>query len=311
MAVTSTTQLAADLQTYFSKALLKQAKYKTVLDQFGYVENIPSNSSKTISFTQYADLAPVAAVISTEGPPPTDTQLSTTAITATVDQLGAYVTLTDLAKLTPKHPVMQKTLELLGTQGARTYDNFVFAAISAGTSVYYPGAVASRATLTSTSYLTFSDVLKGVANLRTNGAQEFDDGNFVLVVDPKVEMDLVQDSTLQNVAYRQQPNNHNNELYKGAITTFAGVTIVRSNQLDFNKIPNTGTGGTLTAHVSFLFGQNGYAVSNLQSMQTYTQGPGSVSDPLEQRMTVGWKFAFKSVILNNNFMARFESVSRY
>lgn len=311
MAVTNVAALAADLQTYFSKALLKQAKYKVVLDQFGYNENIPSNSSKTISFTQYADLTPVAAVIATEGLPPTDTALSTTAITAVVDQLGAFVTLTDLAKLTPKHPVMQKTLELLGVQGARTYDNFIFTAISAGTSVYYPGAVASRATLTSTSYLTFADVLKGVVNLRNNGAMEFDDGNFVLVVDPSVEGDLLQDTTFQNVTYRQQPNTHSGEQYKGAITTFGGVTLVRSNQLFANRILNTGTGGTLTAHVSFLFGQNAYAVTNLQNMQTYTQAPGSVADPLEQKMTVGWKFSFKSVILNQNFMYRFESVSRY
>lgn len=244
--------------------------------------------------------------------PPTDTQLATSAITATVDQLGAFVTLTDLAKLTPKHPVMQKTLELLGVQGARTYDNFVFAAIGAGTTVYYPGAIASRATLTTTSYLTFAEVFKAVANLRVNGASEFDDGNFVLVVDPKVEMDLLQDTTFQNVVYRQQPNNpQKNELYRGAITTFAGVTVVRSNQLFSDAIANTGVGSNQTAHVSFVFGQNSYAVTNLQNMQTYTQGPGSVSDPLEQKMTVGWKFGFKAVILNNNFYARFESISRY
>jgi N4-gp56 family major capsid protein len=310
---TSTTQVAADLQTYFSKALLKQAKYKVVLDQFGYTENIPSNSSKTISFTQYSDLTPLTAanLNGSEGVAPNDTALTTTAITAVVDQLGAFVTLTDLAKLTPKHPVMQKTIELLGVQGARSYDNLIFNAISAGTGVFYAGGVASRATLTSTSYLTFQDVLKGVVNLRKNGASEFDDGNFVLVVTPQVEGDLLQDTNLQNVAYRQQPNSHNNELYKGAIMTFGGVTIVRSNQLAANVVPNTGVGGTLTAHLCFLFGQNAYAVTNLQNMQTYTQQPGGIADPLEQRMTVGWKAAFKAVILNNNFFYRFESVSRF
>jgi N4-gp56 family major capsid protein len=311
MAATTSSTLAADLQTYFSKALLKQAKYKVVLDQFGYNENIPSNSSKTISFTQYSDLTPVSSVL-TEGTAPTDTQLASTAITATIDQLGAYVTLTDLAKLTPKHPVMQKTLELLGVQGARSYDNYVFNAISAGTNVFYAGGVASRATLTSTSYLTFADIFKSLATLRSNGAYEFDDGNFVLVVDPKVELDLLQDTTFQNVVYRQQPNNpKQNELYKGSIATFGGITLVRSNQLISDVVNNTGVGGTLTAHMSFVFGQNAYAVTNLQNMQTYTQGPGSVSDPLEQKMTVGWKLGFKAVILNQSFMCRLESVSRY
>ena len=280
-----------------------------VLDQFGYQENIPSNSSKTISFTQYADLAPVNGVL-TEGVAPTDTALASSAITAVIDQLGAFVTLTDLAKLTPKHPVMQKTLELLGVQGARTYDNYIFNAISAGTAVFYAGGAANRLALGATSYLTMADVFKAVANLRTNGAMEFDDGNFVLVVDPKVELDLLNDTVLQNVVYRQSPNNHTNELYKGAITTFAGVTLVRSNQLGSNAT-TTGTTGGITAHFSFVFGQNAYAVTNLQNLQTYTQAPGSVADPLEQKMTVGWKLGFKSVILNNAFMYRIESISRY
>lgn len=312
MASTTTAVLAADLQTYFSRALLKQAKYKVVLDQFGYSENIPSASSKTISFTQYSDLTPLTAanLNASEGVAPTDTALTTTAITAVVDQAGAYVTLTDLAKLTPKHPVMQKTIELLGVQGARSYDNLIFNAIVAGTGVFYAGGAASRAALTATSYLTFSDVLKGVVNLRKNGASEFDDGNYVLAVAPQVEGDLLQDPLLQNVAYRQTPNGHTNELYKGAIMTFGGVTIVRSNQIAFNGIL-VGATSVLPGFVSFLFGQNAYAVTNLQNMQTYTQTPGSVADPLEQRMTVGWKFAFKSVILNNNFMYRFESTSRY
>lgn len=303
MAATTTTSLAADLQTYFSKKLLVQAQYKTVLDQFAYVEKIPSNSSKTISFTQYADLA-VATTPLTEGSAPTDTALSSSAITATIDQLGAYVTLTDLAELTVKHPVIQKTTELLGVQAARSYDRTINSVVVAGTSVVYPGAIASRVNITASSYLTFSEVRKAVALLRNNGASEFDDGNFVLVVDPSVEADLMSDTTFANTVYRQQPNSKTNEFYKGAISNFMGVTVVRS-----NNIPTISS--TATVHTSYLFGQNAFAVSDLQSLQMYKEGPGSVSDPLNQKMTMGWKVGFKSVILNNAFMTRLESASAY
>jgi len=307
MAATSTTQLAADLQTYFSKKLLVQAEYKVVLDQFGYKENIPSASSKTISFTQYADLA-VATSPLTEGTPPTDTQLSTSAITATIDQLGAYVTLTDLAELTVKHPVVQKTTELLGVQAARSYDRVINAVIVAGTNVIYPGAIASRATITTTTYLTFAEIRKAVALLRNNGASEFDDGNFVLVLDPSVETDLMGDTTFQNTVYRQPDPVKGNELYKGTITKFAGVTVVRS-----NNIPTIlgGVGGAIPIHTSYVFGQNSYAVTNLQTLQMYKEGPGTVSDPLHQKMTMGWKVGFKAVILNNNFFVRLESASAF
>jgi N4-gp56 family major capsid protein len=301
MATTTTTTLAADLQTYFSKKLLKQAEYKVVLDQFGYTEKIPSNASKTISFTQYADLA-VATTPLTEGTAPTDTALSSSAITAVIDQLGAYVTLTDLAELTVKHPVVQKTTELLGVQAARSYDRTINSVVVAGTNVVYPGAIAARVNITATSYLTFTEIRKAVALLRNNGAQEFDDGNFVLVVDPSVETDLMADSTFQNTVYRQNNESKANEFYKGTITKFAGVTVVRS-----NNIPTIAS--TATVHTSYLFGQNAYAVSDLQSLEMYKEGPGSVSDPLHQKMTMGWKLGFKSVILNNNFMVRLESAS--
>lgn len=307
MAATSTSQLTAELQTYFSKKLLTQAEYTTVLDQFAYKEKIPSASSKTISFTQYADLAPATTPL-TEGTPPTDTQLTTTPITAVIDQLGAYVTLTDLAEMTVKHPVVQKTTSLLGVQAARSYDRVINSVIVAGTNVIYPGAIASRATVTATSYLTFAEVKKAVALLRNNGAQEFDDGNFILLVDPSVEVDLMNDTTFQNTVYRQSAQNQNNENYKGAITKFGGVTVVRS-----NNIPNlggVGSGGAIV-HTSYILGQNAFAVSDLQTLEMYKEGPGSVSDPLHQKMTLGWKVGFKAVILNNNFMVRLESASAY
>jgi N4-gp56 family major capsid protein len=85
---------------------------------------IPASSSKTIQFNQYSDLA-LATTPLTEGVAPTETLLTVTPITATIDQYGAYAPLTDLAELTTKHPLVTKTNELLGTQAARTYDRII------------------------------------------------------------------------------------------------------------------------------------------------------------------------------------------
>jgi N4-gp56 family major capsid protein len=303
MGNTTSSTLSADLQTYFSKKLQIQAKYKNVLDQFGWTENIPANSSKTISFTQYSDLAPTTSSL-TEGTPPTNEALSSTATTATINQIGAYVTLTDLATLTVKHPVTQKCTELLGVQGARSYDRLINSTVVAGTNVVYAGGAASRTALASNNVLTTTEIRKAVTQLRNNGATEFDDGNFVLVIDPSVEGDLLGDTTFANTVYRQSVPAKQNELYKGIVTVWGGVTVVRS-----NNIPTISS--TVTVHTSYVFGQNSYAVTDLQSMQMYTEGPGTVSDPLHQIMTMGWKCGFACVILNNNFMVRIESASAY
>jgi hypothetical protein len=52
-------------------------------------------------------------------------------------------------------------------------------------------------------------------------------------------------------------------------------------------------------------------MSTLQNLETYVEAPGGVSDPLHQRRTIGWKVAFKAVILNNNFMVRIETGSAF
>jgi N4-gp56 family major capsid protein len=72
MAATTTTTAAVDLQTYFSKRLLDIAGRDVVLTKAAYNEDIPANSSKTISFTQFSRLAVPGSVL-TEGTAPTDT----------------------------------------------------------------------------------------------------------------------------------------------------------------------------------------------------------------------------------------------
>lgn len=295
---TTSAGVDADLQTYFSKKLLRQAKFQTVLDQFGYIENIPSASSKTISFTKYADLA-VQTNTLTEGVPPDAVALSSSAITAVIDQLGFVIKLTDLAQLTPKHPVVQKTLELLGTQAARSRDAKINAVLAAGTSVNYANGRTSRTAIVAGDLLKMSDVSKAVAQLRTNGGQEFGDGNFVCVIDPTVEQNLMQDQAFRDAAIRNGLGTKG-EAYKGEIATFAGVKFVRS-----NSIPTITS--TVTVHTSYVLAMDAYAVTDLQTLTSYREGPGGVTDPLHQIMTLGWKVGFKSVILNQNFMVRLES----
>lgn len=320
--ITRTSDIASDLQTYMAKKLLGHAKYQTVLDQFGKREDIPAGNSKTIQFTQYADLAIVTDPL-TEGQAPAGSKLSNSAITATIDQLGDFVTITDLAGLTPKHPTMQEAYRNLGTQAARSLDRQIFDVVSAGTVVRYAGGRSTRNTLVAGDALVWADVRKEVARLRTAGAHEFTevaarkdstgeiekkagDGNFVLVVDPSVEQDLIDDPKFAAAAQLQDAKDKANELYTGTIARFAGVTVVRS-----NNIPTVTNSGSVVCHISLLFGMDAYANTDLQKLKTYKQGPGGVTDPLEQIMTVGWKSGAKSCILNNNWMSRLESVSAY
>lgn len=299
MAQTTTTTVAADLQTYFSKRLLDVASKDTVLTESAYKEDIPSNSSKTISFTQYSRLAVPGSVL-TEGTTPSDTALNPSAITATIDQWGAFVTLTDLASLTVKHPIVQEATMLLGEQAAETVETTVNSVLVAGTGVQYADAVANRAALASSNVMDANEFRKVLKTLRLAGARPFEDGYYHMFVDPSVEMDILADAEMRAVTAYSPKQAEEGKV----IGAWYGIKVYRS-----NVIPTIAS--TATVHTSYVVGRNAYAVTKLQDLQTYVEGPGGNADPLHQRRTIGWKTGFKSVILNNNFMTRIESGSAY
>lgn len=298
MSASTSATLAADLQTYFSKRLLDINAKDQVLQTAAYKENIPSNSSKTISFTQYSRLAVPGSVL-TEGTTPSDTTVSNAAVTAVVDQWGAYVTLTDIAELTVKHPVVTELEMLLGEQANETIETQINSVLVAGTTVQYAGAAANRAALSAANVMSTAELQKGLKTLRVNGARPIGDV-FVLFVDPSVEQDLLADATFKAVQ-----NFSPDSMKAGAVVgRWMGIEVRRS-----NVIPAIAS--TTTVHTSYLVGRNAYAMTTLQNLETYVEAPGGVSDPLHQRRTIGWKVGFKSAILNQNFMVRIESGSAF
>lgn len=299
MAVTNTTVLANDFQTYVAARLIERASKDTVFRQLGNQEMLPAGNSKTVSFTGYTKMAQTQTLL-TEGVTPTDTALATTAITATVDQLGAYVTLTDLGELTVKHNVTQQAIQLLGDQAVESIDTMIVNVLLAGTTVQYADGVANRAALAATNVMDSNEFRKAVKLLRRNGAPTFEDGLYRMVVDPEVEADITTDS--QFVAGSQYSALR--KLEQNEVGTWLGIRVMRSNNL-------ATIASTTTVHTSLVFGRGAFAVVDLQPLRTYVEASGGNSDPLHQRKTIGWKTAFKAVRLNESFMLRIESGSAF
>jgi N4-gp56 family major capsid protein len=114
---------AAELQTYFSARMLEVAELNTILDQFGDKTPLPSNSSKTIHFVREEKLTVAASPTQlTEGVTPDAVGITINQFEAVVEQYGTVVRLTDLAELTAKHNIVEKSIYILGLQAAETYD---------------------------------------------------------------------------------------------------------------------------------------------------------------------------------------------
>jgi N4-gp56 family major capsid protein len=291
--------VTGDLQTYFSAKLLEVAERHMVLEQFGEKTPIPSNSSKTIQFVREEKFAVAQTPTQlTEGIPPDAVGLSITEFQAVVEQYGFLVRLSDLAELTAKHPIVQRTMYLLGLQASETYDQLIFNNLIVSTNTYFPNGKASEVSLTASDTLGYNDAVQIEANLQDAAARPFDSGEYVFVVAPQVWASILKDPDWKASHQLSSPD----AIWKGEVGALSGMRFVRSNAPAFAAIAQTGSGQANPIYAGFAIGRFAYQISDLQNLRAYVVAPGGQSDPLQQSRKIGWKFAFKTIITNNTWI---------
>lgn len=266
MAVTNQgfSSFSSDAVTYIAEKTLMIAKKAVIFQQFGDKAVLPPGSSKTFQYTRYDRLnLPISSL--TDGSTPDNTSMSISTVSATADQWGAYINITDVAQLTIKHPVLQKGIELMAYQAAETVDREIIKVLNnSATNVTYghngSGFAASRSALTTSYILNTASVKSAVATLRNNGAVEYDGQNYIGVIDPSVEMDVMGDSTFVNASSYSNIK----ALYNGEIGMWFGVRWMRSNFIPAivgiaaQDLTGSTSGGSLATgnYNSYFSGQN-------------------------------------------------------
>lgn len=293
--------VAADLQTYFAAKLLEVAEFNTILDQFGEKTPIPSNSSKTIHFVReekFADSATPTQL--TEGVAPDAVGLTLNQFEAVAEQYGFLTRISDLAELTAKHPIIQKTIYLLGLNAAEMYDQLIYNVLNAATQTYYPSNLTADTSLTASNQLGYADLVEIEASLAANGARPFDGGEYVAVLSPQVYAAIQKDPDWKAAHQLVQPE----AIYRGEVGVLSGLRVVRSNSPSFAGTTQTGTGQATPVYTSFVIARFAYQIADLQNLRVNVVAPGGQSDPLQQNRKIGYKFAFKAIITNPNWLFR-------
>ena len=296
--------VSVDLQTYFAAKLLEVAEYNLVLDQFGEKVPLPPNSSQTIRFNRVEKLTLTTSPSElTQGEPPDADGLTLNQYEATVEQYGKVVRLSDLAELTAKHQLVQKAIYVLGLHASETYDILIYNVLDAASNEYRPNGILSDATLLAGSLITYEDLIQLNATLAGTGAKPIKDGLYALVVCPMVHAGLLKDPDFK--AANQFVGAE--KIFRGQVGQLGGTAVVQSNAPSFAVTTQTGSGYTNKVYSSFYIGNFAYQITDLQSVQVYVAGPGGWSDPLHQSRKIGYKFAFKAKITNENWIRRVRS----
>ena len=272
MANTNTsTNFSSDIQSYIATETLPLVRKQLVVYRLGDPLTLPKGSGNTYTATRF-NRVPLPYQPLTEGSPPPGELMTLAQVTATAQQWGDQIIITDVAELTIKHPLFKKAIELTALQVSETLERNCFNAIMAGTQVDYIGAGGSRASLTSSSVLTGQAFNRIFAQLVALGAPRFNgdemtdivldaDGggakasdsprgmpHYVCVMHPFVMADLYADTTITNALSYSDIN----RLYNYEFGEWRGIRMCMSNMVPFwtgysTVVPSSvGSGGTLS-----------------------------------------------------------------
>jgi N4-gp56 family major capsid protein len=173
MAVNPAGSFAADIEGYLADETLPLARRQLVVYQFGDPLTLPKGRGTGYTATRY-NRVPLPSTPLSEGVPPIGQNMTISQVSATAQQWGDKITITDVGELTIKHPLFVKAKELLGLQIAETLERNTFNNLLAGPQVNYVNTRGSRGALVAGDVLNPHEITRATAILETLGAPRFD-----------------------------------------------------------------------------------------------------------------------------------------
>ena len=187
---TTGNDLSVDMKTFYSQYLIKLAGPQLVHDQFAQQEDIPRNNGKTVEFRKFAPLPKLLTPLQ-EGVTPAGQKMDVTSITATVNQYGGFIEISDILDMTAYDKIMTEATEMLAQQAGKTLDSVTRDILTAGSNVIFAGTshTARSQLVQGTDKLAVVDIRKAVRKLKLQNTPKFGQ-YYVGIIHPDVEYDL-------------------------------------------------------------------------------------------------------------------------
>jgi N4-gp56 family major capsid protein len=110
-----------------------------------------------------------------------------------MEQYGQVVRISDLAELTARHNIVERTIYVLGLQAAEIYDQLIYNVLDAATNQYRPNNKAADTNLTAADVPGYNDLVALDALLNSQGARPFEGGDYVFLTSPQPYASLLKD----------------------------------------------------------------------------------------------------------------------
>lgn len=246
--------LSSDQEKYIVASLTKRSYLKLVLAAMCDKETQPQGAGVVANFVRYKRMNVPLTPLPDDGQDPPNSTFTLDTVSVTLDEWGDVLTITNVAQLSTKHPIMQQAQELLADNAARVMDREVGIVLLAGTNVQYgAGAVVARSALSTTDKLTDTVVHRARITLGNAGApprggpnggaqQVSGSGNlngmtaYVAVAGMEIMADLMAPSTSMGSFASAAVYGKQSLLFSAEIGQWLGVRWVESNFLPRFKL---------------------------------------------------------------------------
>lgn len=305
---TGTAGLSPEMKIYYDRRLLARALPVLLHSKFAQKRGIPKRGGKSIEFRKFSTLG-VSKTALTEGVPPAGQSLVATAITATISQYGDGVKFSDLVETTTIDNVLEETTDLLAEQSGESIDELIRDVLVTGTNVqYWDGTRAARVNIAATDILNVATVRRAVLTLNLARASKIS-GSFHAIIHPRQAHDLQGTTEWVNAQQNAAARGDSNRLFEGSLGELYGVHFWVSDKVSF--VADSGAGSVVDVYLALFFGANAYGIVDLAGHNLKTiykpLGSAGTADMLDQEQSMGWKVAFVTRILADEFMVRVET----
>lgn len=162
----------SDVEAYIQEEVEPLARRQLVAYQFGKPLRLDVNRGTTYTASRYERL-PLPFAPLQEGVAPVGEPMTLKQVTATAQQWGDRVIITDVANLTIKHPLFQQAIQLVSLQLPETLERNTLNTLLSGNQVNYSNGRTSRANLVATDVMNPHEVNRMVGSMLTYGVPRF------------------------------------------------------------------------------------------------------------------------------------------
>lgn len=304
MAANTTSTLSNEMMTFLVSTFLERSQAQNIHAEGAKKRVHPRNSGKTMTWNRYTPLSAATTAL-TEATNPSETNISSETVSATVSEYGAFDKISSLLYGTSIDRAAKEKTEVMAQNASETLDTIVRNALATGATTQFANGKAALSAVGASDTLDVDEVRKAVRTLKKNNALTYEDGYFLGKVGPDTSFDLMDDTVWVNAhTYKD-----GKELYKGELGKLHKVRFLEASSNQY--FDDDAGASSVDVYSNFIHGKEAFGTVDLSgdNMRLIIKQPtkSDTSNPLDMFLTIGWKATFAAKVLEQDWIVNIKT----